>query len=184
MAQFALEQLDVNEVWWLPAPSPPHKTGMPMPGFDIRLRMVETLIAGMSGQRVATLEGALPSPSHTVTTVTQCQKWFPHIEFTFLLGSDSLAQLATWHQAATLTERISFAVAARSGFPYERVYQTAQQALPELRAVCVEMPLLDISSTWIRNRLSTGQSVCKLVPDEVLSHWSEWCNEIYKPDGL
>jgi len=176
MAQLALEQLHADEVWWLPAPCPPHKTAAPMPSFDVRVRMVEALIAGHSGHRIATLESVLPQPSHTVTTVAACQKWFPGYRFTFLIGADSLAQLPSWYDAKKLADLVPFAVAIRTGFPYDATYAAAAETLPSLRAVCLAMPLLDVSSTWIRNRLASGQSVCKLVPECVLTLWPRESN--------
>lgn len=172
MASLALEQIRANEVWWLPAPIPPHKShDSEMRSFELRCKMVEILIQTHVGMRMMPLEAHLPRPSYTVDTIRACQSWFPEIEFQFLLGSDSLAQLPTWHGAEELSERISFVVATRTGYPFEAACHEVKQQLPNLRVRHVEMPLLDVASSWLRSRINQQYSTFGLIPEAVLDIW-------------
>ncbi|GMA59986.1 nicotinate (nicotinamide) nucleotide adenylyltransferase [Alicyclobacillus fastidiosus] len=172
MAQLALEQTGVDEVWFLPSPSPPHKADIGDDTFSWRLKMVETLLDGRPGLRAVPLESFLPRPSYSVDTVRACQNWYTQTQFFFLLGTDSLAQLPTWHGAEELSQRIAFYVARRSGHPFAATLDAVQSVLSDVRATAIEMPLLDVSSTWIRERLEKRLDVFGLVPPLVLDVWN------------
>jgi nicotinate-nucleotide adenylyltransferase len=171
MAQLALEQCGAEEIWFLPAPAPPHKQHERPLGHDVRLRMVELLIQGYEGMKVCDIESTLPRPSYTVDTVRACIERFPDCRFRFLLGSDSLAALPTWRQADTLANLIEFIVAVRAGYPFAETLARIRRALPAVRATALEMPIVDVSSTFVRERLLAGRPVCGLVPPQVLNVW-------------
>jgi nicotinate-nucleotide adenylyltransferase len=173
MAQLALEQCEAEEIWFLPAPAPPHKQQERPLGHDVRLRMVELLIQGYEGMKVCDIESTLPRPSYTVDTVRACIERFPDCRFRFLLGSDSLASLPTWREADTLANLIEFIVAVRAGYPFAETLERIRRALPAVRATALEMPIVDVSSTFVRERLSAGRPVCGLVPPQVLDVWLE-----------
>jgi nicotinate-nucleotide adenylyltransferase len=172
MAALALEQTFASEVWWLPAPAPPHKTKRgDMHSFADRCAMVEALIQTHVGMRMMPLEAQLPTPSYTVDTIRACQSWFPDIEFQFLIGSDSLSQLPTWHGALELATMVSFVVATRTGFPFPEEYAHVKSQLPDLCAHQIQMPLLDVESSWLRLRMDKQLSTFGLVPETVLDIW-------------
>lgn len=171
MGQLALEQTAADEVWYIPAPAPPHKLESVHSDYHVRVQMAQALIEGYSGLRVRELESRLSQPSYTVDTLRACRDMYPNIHFQFLLGSDSLAQLPTWHQAADLTQLVEFVVAARVGFEYEKTMEDVSQRLPNLRARVVEMPMVDVSSTFVRDRLQQRRSLCGLVPVSVMDIW-------------
>lgn len=173
MAELTLEYPGIDEVWFLPSPEPPHKMHEGVGPFSVRLAMVQALIANRPGLVAVPLEDALPRPSYTIDTVLACQRWYPGTHFLFLLGSDSLQQLPGWHRARELTEHIRFLVAVRSGYPFDQTLAETSQYLPALQADPIEMPILDISSSWIRERLRSGLSVCGLVPDEIVRIWNQ-----------
>lgn len=172
MATFALEQADADEVWFVPSPDPPHKQGERHIPFHVRVDMVRHLLSTDEALRrhflVSTLEDELLRPSYSVDTVKAYKERYPDVEFRFLIGLDSLFDLPTWHRASELVREIEFLVADRTGLAFDATLQQVKSALPALVAARVEMPLLEISSTWIRQRLHEGRSVCGLVPNEVL----------------
>lgn len=171
MAQLAVEQTGIDEVWLLPAPLPPHKVAQAHLPYPLRLAMTEALIRGKANLRVSTIEASLSGPSYTVDTVQECQKQYPDHQFRFLIGSDSLADLPTWHEAKKLSKLVTFVIAARSSHFIDETLSQTLRELPELRIQVLEMPLLDVSSSWLRTRLEAGKPVCGLVPDGVLQIW-------------
>lgn len=173
MATLALEQTGVDEVWFLPAPSPPHKSDITDVSFAWRSRMVGALIHAYPGLRLMQLEQNLPRPSFSVDTVQACQTWYPDVHFSFLMGTDSLLQLPTWHGAKQLATLISFIVVARTDYLMEETLAQVRAVLPDVQARCIEMPLLDISSTWLRERLNQGLDTCGLMPPNVLEVWRQ-----------
>ncbi|MCL6445906.1 MAG: nicotinate (nicotinamide) nucleotide adenylyltransferase [Alicyclobacillus sp.] len=171
MAQLAYEQTAADEVWWLPAPVPPHKPEDAYVAYADRVAMAELLIADTPYFVVSTIESELETPSYTVDTVRACKARYPDCSFQFLLGSDSLAQLPDWHEAEALTREITFVVASRAGYPFSETLCEVQRCLPDLRAVELVMPLLDVSSTWLRQRLGEGRPVCGLTTPAVLERF-------------
>ncbi|MDQ0190504.1 nicotinate (nicotinamide) nucleotide adenylyltransferase [Alicyclobacillus cycloheptanicus] len=183
MAQLALEQTGAASVWFLPAPEPPHKARLALP-FQTRVALVEALVANYPRLAVSTIEADLPRPSYTVDTVQALQEAHPAQSFVFLIGADSLAQLPGWHQADVLTRRVPFLVAARSGFPFAPTLAQTRRHLPHIQATAIEMPILDVSSTWIRARWEAGQPVCGLVPEPVQAAWRKWRGEAGSNQGI
>lgn len=173
MAELAYEQTDAQEVWFVPAPTPPHKLNEKIHTLYHRTKMVEALVESFGHLKVMPIENQLPSPSYTVDTIRACKVWFPHMRFKLLIGGDSLGHLPTWHKASELVQMVQFLVAARTGYPYEETLREISGMLPGIRAEKIEMPVLDVSSTWIRERLRQGRPVCGLLPENVLRVWTE-----------
>lgn len=171
MGQLALEQSGADEVWFVPAPAPPHKLGAVHSDYKIRVDMTRELIDGFPGLTVKELEISLPQPSYTVDTLRYCIKMYPGVQFLFLLGTDSLAQLPDWHEAEVLAEIAEFLVAVRTGHDYAPTAASTRQILPGLQSTVLEMPIIDVSSTWIRERMQEGKTLCGLVPDTVVEQW-------------
>jgi len=171
LARLALEQMEANEVWLIPSASPPHKEAVTL-NYDVRRQMAQALVSDTPGLRVMGIEETLPRPSYTVETVLTCQSLYPDTEFLFLLGADSLAALPSWRRAQELSQCVAFVVAVRWGFPFAETYQRVKDQLPLLRATVMEMPIIDVSSSWLRARFLSGQPMCGLVPDKVLAIWS------------
>jgi nicotinate-nucleotide adenylyltransferase len=173
MAQLAYEQTGAKEVWFVPAPTPPHKLNEKIHTLYHRTQMVESLVTSYVHLKVVPIENQLPAPSYTVDTIRACQQWFPDIHFKLLIGGDSLGHLPTWHEASELVRMVEFLVAARTGYPYEETLQSVARKLPGIKAERIEMPILDVSSTWIRERLNHGLPVCDLLPENVLRIWMD-----------
>ncbi len=171
MAELAYEQVGADEVWFVPAPTPPHKLNEKIHTLRHRTRMVELLVKPYPRLKVMPIENQLPVPSYTIDTIRACRNWFPDTQFKFLIGGDSLGHLADWHEASKLVDMVEFLVAARTGYPYEETLDHVEKVLPGIQTTCIRMPVLDVSSTWIRERLQNGLPVCGLLPDSVLLLW-------------
>lgn len=176
MAQLAYEQTECEAVWVMPAPSPPHKEGLQMSPYEVRRDMTAALIQNGRGLVLCEVEAKRSDLSFTVDTVRILQEQHPDIEFQFLIGSDSLHDLPTWHGSGELTQRIEFIVAARAEAPFAETYARVKEVLPDLRAHLLHMPMLDVSSTFIRERLEQGRPLCGLVPDTVLETWNRYAS--------
>ena len=109
--------------------------------------------------------------SYTIDTVQQLQLLHPDDEVHFILGSDSVPELHTWHRIEELLSLCPFLVMARPGF--ERQVLAGQdlglaEPWPErLLKNVVDGHLIEISSSDIRMRIAEGMSVRYLVPPPV-----------------
>jgi nicotinate-nucleotide adenylyltransferase len=149
----------------IPAGDPPHKADDAelAPASD-RLAMCRLAVAGRDGFGVDDLEMQRIGPSYTIDTVRELRRrGFQRLGW--LIGADWLPKLPTWHRWNELKQEVQFVIARRPGFEIDF------DKLPaDVQSLCdrvVEAPLIDISSTDIRQRVRLGQPISGLVHPEV-----------------
>ena len=98
-------------------------------------------------------------PSYTAATLRSLQASYPGTEFEIIVGSDAASQLHTWHDATWLADNARFVVVQRGG----------QQEVPSpgFQISVVDAPLIEVSSTEIRERVRAGLPVDHMVPPSV-----------------
>jgi len=169
LAECCREACRLDEVWFVPAAAPPHKSGTPItPGRD-RAELLEFAVAGAREYRVSRVELHRAGPSYTVDTLRQLRAERPGDELHLLLGADSLNDLALWREPAEIAD-LARIVAANRGRAAATVPGSVAQALGPARLAriqFVEMPAIDISSREIRERVRTGRSIRWMVPRAV-----------------
>ena len=173
-AQEAHDQLALERVLFVPAGHPPHKPNRAMPPAHHRLRMVELAIAADPRFALSRVDVGRPGPSYTVDTLTLLRaEWGPETAFFFLIGSDSLAELPTWRQPRRIIELCELAVLPRPGVRVDLPRLEAQ--LPGLgdRLHRLTMPLLEISSHALRERVRAGRPITYLTPPPVEAYIRE-----------
>lgn len=174
-AEEARVTLHLERVLFAPAGDPPHKQGHIISPVTHRLAMVRLAIVGNAAFAVTTVDVDRPGPHYTVDAIRLLrEKWGIGADETFfLMGTDSLAQLLTWHQPARLVELCRLAVMARPG--YRPDLTELEAALPGLSARLdwVEMPVLDIAASDLRRRVGEGRSIRYQVPEAVAAYVAE-----------
>jgi nicotinate-nucleotide adenylyltransferase len=159
LAQQAAEQLDLDKVWFVPASISPLKGRSPIASSKDRLAMIRAAIRGNPQFGVLDVEIRRPGPSFTIDTVESLSGGASDKLF-FLIGADALLDLARWKRAEELARRVTFAAFRRPG-------SRGIRAPRWVRWVEVTGPLIDISSTDIRNRARLGRPVRYFTPDAV-----------------
>src|SRR5688500_6824825 len=104
MAEQCREQAALDQVLFVPASVPPHKQRQILTSFIQRTEMLALAISGQPAFRIDELERDRPGPSYTVDTLTQLQERRPGDELCFIIGSDSLHDLAGWYQPVRILE--------------------------------------------------------------------------------
>lgn len=171
LAEQCRQACRLDKVWFLPAGRPPHKPDRDLTPAAQRVEMVELAIAGHPDFALCNLEVDRAGPSYTVETLEQVHREQPQAALFFLIGSDSLAELATWYQPQRIVELAQLIVASRIGTPppsFEdlRSFMDAAQ-IERLGEHFVEISAVGIASTEIRLRVASGKSVRYLVPRAV-----------------
>jgi nicotinate-nucleotide adenylyltransferase len=161
LAEQCREQARLDRVLFIPAARPPHKTGDAMTAIARRAEMVRLAVAGHPAFEVDELEKDRPGPSYTVDTLEELQPRYPGAQLCLLIGADSLAELATWRDAARIGELAELVIAARPGWSAEGTAMVAG------RRTVVAMPLIDIASRDLRRWAADGRSLRYLVPRAV-----------------
>lgn len=166
-AQEAAEQLGLERVLFLPAGRPPHKLGEPVSPFAARRRMVELAIADNPCFELSLLDAEQSGPSYTVDLLGCVRRALgPGPELYFLVGMDSLRDLATWREPARVLEQCILVAVSRPGYPPPDLREVERQVPGAAERVLVlETPGVDISSTDLRERVAAGRSIRYLVPE-------------------
>jgi nicotinate-nucleotide adenylyltransferase len=183
-AEEVAESLRLEQIIFVPAAKPPHKSEVELVSFDLRWHMMELAIAGNPLFVLSDLEYQRPGISYSVETLTQLSKERGGSEeLYFVLGLDAFLELQTWKSYRELFTLCHFVVVARPGFSPESLdamlttqvsdrysfdVQVQGYLHPSLHTVFYrEVTLLDISSSTIRKLLSAGRTVRYLLPKKV-----------------
>lgn len=168
VAETIRDRAGLDEVWWMPARTPPHKRGEAaeeLTAAEHRLAMTERAVASNPSFRVHTLDLERDGPSYTADTVRILQERRPEDRFYLVIGSDSLAGLPSWHRPEAIVDRVELLVYPRPGVDLSGVPERFREA-----ASFVDVPRLGISGTAIREDLAAGRSVRYRVPEAVRAY--------------
>ncbi|MBI3467470.1 MAG: nicotinate-nucleotide adenylyltransferase [Planctomycetes bacterium] len=171
LAEHCREACRLDRVLFVPAGQPPHKTGQPITSGKLRREMVELAIAGHPAFGVSTIELDREGPSYSADTLTEISRQDPHAELFFLIGSDSLIDLPTWYDPDRIVSLATLVFATRPSSnlpdfaPLRSVLGDAR--IEQLGKHVVQIPAVHISSSTIRARVASGQTIRYLVPRAV-----------------
>ena len=172
-----MKKKGLDEVLFVPCALPPHKESDDLAPEEDRLRMVELAVASDPGFSASEIELKRGGRSYSIRTIDELKKMFdPGTKFFFIIGADSLHEISTWKDIERLSGLCYFIIAARPGYPLrglsaERL-SVGKEVFRGLVDGIVETPVIDISSTQIRDRVGKGKSIDKMVPEAVAEYIS------------
>jgi nicotinate-nucleotide adenylyltransferase len=173
LARNAKAELGLERVLLMPAHSAPHKGEDEDPGPERRLEMCRLAVGDepQEGLEVCGLEIERGGPSYTVDTLKAISESDPEAELTFIVGADMARTLAAWREPRELVELARLAVAEREDAGREDVLR----ALNPLgaRVDFLEMGMLDVSSSQVRERVRHGEPVDGLLAPAVAEYIAE-----------
>ena len=207
LARAALEQLPVDELWWLPAGQPWQKSRR-LTEAAHRLAMLRVMLgqdrAGQAPardprQRIETCEIDRGGPTYTIDTLEELARRHPQVQWTLVIGQDQLQGLRSWHRWSDVVRRAALAVAIRpaSQTPVgaEPAAQPAAEPAAEPAAqhaaglagppgatlTVVRMTPDAVSSTEIRHALACGAADVPGLTPEVAGYIAQ--QGLYRPTG-
>ena len=157
LAEHLLRVLSFDEVWLLVSPHNPLKPANDLLPDAIRYQWVAKSIEGVSGLVASDFELALPQPSYTYNTLTQLTATYPQNEFTLLIGADNWQVFHKWFKAEDIINNYRIAIYPRPGSG-----AIATPLPPNVQVI--DAPLIDISSTMIRQKIRNHEDISHLVP--------------------
>ena len=172
MAEEARDWLGLAEVILVPAGQPVLKSTGRITPAKYRVAMLYLAVAGKPHLKVSSMEIERPGPSYTVETIAALRRQYDsQAEIYFILGWDSLAQLAEWREPGRIVEMCYLAVAHRPGWSCPRL-EALEKDIPGItkKVVFMDKPRLDISASAIREMAARGESIDRLVPKEVAEY--------------
>ncbi|MDX2085544.1 MAG: nicotinate (nicotinamide) nucleotide adenylyltransferase [Candidatus Melainabacteria bacterium] len=182
MAQCALEQFALARVIFVPAGRPPHRPAASLAEAKHRLAMVQLAVAANPRFEVCSWELQQPEPSYTIETLRHLWRDLSPLQAEteprtrIIIGSDALAGLHTWREPDVLAATVEWLQMKRPEYAWVDSFLQNGQRFP-LHTQPLHAPLVGISATEIRHRLTQGQSVRYWLPDAV-ANYIAW-NQLY-----
>lgn len=161
IANFMADYAQLDKIWFVISPQNPFKVADELLDEKIRLNLLEEAIKEDSRFEVSHIEFELPRPSYTENTLKELSKAYPDHKFTLIIGGDNLSNFHRWKNYEEILDNYSVYVYARVGI----VEKPSLANHPSIKLF--EVPLLNISSTYIRETIQAGKSIRYLVPENV-----------------
>lgn len=159
IASHVLNENLVDKVWFVVSPHNPLKETSSLLNENSRLHLVRVAIEHEPKFKASNVEFSLPRPSFTIDTMTYLSEKYPDYEFSIIMGGDSIQNIKKWKNYEQLLDQYKIIVYNRPGY-------TIEMKLSE-NIHAVNAPLLEISSTHIRNLIKQKKSIRYLVPKDV-----------------
>jgi nicotinate-nucleotide adenylyltransferase len=176
MCQYVSDELNLNKVYLMPNENPPHKTNENMLSGLIRLKMCELVIANNKFLDVIDYEIGNKNKNYTIDTLKKLLKnEFKNKNIYFIIGADSLMNIETWKNYEELLELINIVCIMRPKASFSEVNKKIDEINGKFnnKVIVVKMPLIQISSTSIRNRIRNNKSVKHMLDADVLKYINE-----------
>lgn len=185
LGQFAYDDFGLDEIWFLPNGNPPHKqTEEGKEALTHRIEMVRLAIQDKSYFKLCLHEAKETAHSYTYKTLQELNKLYPDHEFYFILGADSLFEIENWKYFREIFPSCTILAAMRDDKNAEEMLAQISYLTEhyDAKVKLLRAPLLEISSTAIRDRAFRNLSVYYLVPDTVAEYIQK--NALYQKDQL
>ena len=160
LANYLCEFCGLDELWFMVSPQNPMKGESDFLSDAQRLELVQAAIQEYPKFRASDFEFSLPRPSYTIHTLDKLKESYPDREFFLIIGGDNWNSIQRWKEAERLIAENNILVYPRPG------YIINKRDFP-VTVKQVEAPLLDISSTFIRNAMKGGKDVRYFLHPEV-----------------
>lgn len=172
IANHMAEHSDLDQIWMVVTPHNPHKKKSTLLDDHHRLQMVHLATEGYPKIKPSDIEFKLAQPNYTVNTLVHLEERFPNHEFSLIMGEDNLKSLHKWKNYEVLLQNYDIYVYPR----LEAKVRTGQVISPDEenlelqnhpRIHIIQAPIVEVSSTFIRNNIKEGKNIQPLLPAKV-----------------
>ncbi len=163
IANYFVEYSDLDEIWFIVSPQNPLKKRNTLIPEQNRYHMVDIAISADERFRVSDVEFFMPKPSYTIDTLTYLSERNSSKQFCLIMGSDNLATLHKWKNYEQIISDYNIYVYPRPGFDKSSVAD--KQTI-----TVIDAPMMDISSTMIRNSIKEGRYLNYFLPAKVYDY--------------
>lgn len=172
LAEYALREYQLDEVWFMPNGNPPHKQNNQKERTDaeIRAEMVRLAIAGKNGFRLEEYEIRRKEISYSYETMEHFRNIYPEHHFYFIIGADSLFSIESWVHPERLLRTCTILAACRAevnryDVMEEKIRELNQKYQSDIRLLIT--PVMGTASQDLRQRVKNGESIADDVPEAV-----------------
>jgi nicotinate-nucleotide adenylyltransferase len=162
IANYMITFTDLEQLWFVISPQNPLKKSSSLLEDHKRRTLLEIALEDDIRFRICDIEFKLPKPSYTVDTLAYLKELNPTREFVLIMGSDGLPTFGKWKNHAVIEQRYTRYVYPRPGFPCNKTEHA------NIRIV--DAPLMEISSTFIRDALRAKRDIRHFLPPRVYEY--------------
>ena len=160
-------RLGLEQVLFLPAGRPPHKSNQEIASNADRVYMLQLAIASNPHFSISLVDLQRPGFSYTADSLEILRRVYPDHEHYFLMGQDSLRDFPNWHQPDRIAQQVTLGVALRPGVEVD--VADIERRVPQAagRIVLVDIPLIQVAAREIRRRVRDNEPILYQVPPPV-----------------
>jgi len=168
---------DIDQVWFVVSPHNPHKEKASLLKDYHRLALVNVAIEGNFKFRSSDIEFKLDTPSYTAVTLAHLSEKYPSYVFSLLMGEDNIRTLHKWYNYEEIIDNHSVyvyprAVSIKEAELYAEIPKHKLMEHQNIHFV-KDVPVMNVSSSFIRKEIKAGKSVEYLLTDPVLKYVDE-----------
>jgi len=163
VANHMLEYTDLSEIWFVISPHNPLKDKKSLLEDHHRYYMVNLAIEDNYHFRASNIEFGMPKPSYTINTLTYLYDSYPGRDFVLIAGGDILPSLHKWKNYEMILEYYQIYIYPRPGG-----HKNPYKGHPSISLV--DAPMLEISSSFIRDAIKNGKDLRYILPDKVYKY--------------
>lgn len=167
VANYMVEYSGIDELWFIISPHNPLKNTKNLLDEYERLDLLKLAIADNPKLVVNDIEFSLPRPSYTIDTLKYLEEQFPYREWVLVMGTDTVKTLPKWKNYEQLISDYKIYAYSRPGFELGE-----EEVFPNLHWF-KNVPLVEVSATFIRHAIEKGKSIKYLVQDSVIKKIEE-----------
>jgi nicotinate-nucleotide adenylyltransferase len=168
IANHMVEYSDLDQVWFVVTPHNPFKNKSSLLDNYQRLEMVYRATKDYTKIKPSDIEFNLPQPNYTINTLVYLQEKYPKYEFALIMGEDNLKSFHKWKNYELILENHDIYVYPRVS---ENTIQTQFDGHKKIHVI--NAPLMELSSTFIRQAIKNGKNVQPMLPQHVWEYLDE-----------
>lgn len=162
IANHMAEHSDLDQIWMVVTPHNPHKQKSSLLDDYHRLHMVHLATEDFPKIKPSDIEFKLPQPNYTVNTLAHLQEKFPTYEFSLIMGEDNLNSLHKWKNYEVILQNHAIYV-----YPRMNSGEIDSQFTNHPKIHRVGAPVIELSSTFIRENIKNKKNVTPMLPNKV-----------------
>lgn len=163
LANYFAEFTDLEQIWFVVTPHNPLKTKNNLLNDYKRYELVQLAIDDYSKFKASNIEFDLPQPNYTIHTLAHLNEKYPTHDFVLIMGEDNLDSFGKWKNYETILEYYEVYVYPRPGY-------STQKFKDHPNVKMVDAPMVEISSTFIRDSIKNKKDIRFFLPEKV---WKE-----------
>ncbi len=162
IANHMAEHSDLDQIWMVVTPHNPHKQKTTLLDDYQRLHMVTLATEDFTKIKPSDIEFKLQQPNYTVNTLAHLEEKYPMHEFALIMGEDNLNSFHKWKNYEVILNNHEIYV-----YPRKNSDKINEQFVAHNKIKRVDAPIIELSSTFIRDNIKSKKNVAPMLPQKV-----------------